>query len=100
MYLERVRLDNVKSFHGDRRVELGFVRPDGTYPGLTVIAGRNNSGKSSLLRAIAVAHLASGMALEDSHMTRRAVRTSSAVKAKKSARSCTRSPKAAPRCWR
>jgi hypothetical protein len=54
MYLRRLTLQNVKSFHGERRVELDFTRPDGSYAGWTVIAGRNNSGKSTLLRAIAL----------------------------------------------
>lgn len=55
MYLRRLTLTNVKSFHDERRVELDFTRPDGSYAGWTVIAGLNNSGKTSLLRAIALA---------------------------------------------
>lgn len=55
MYLDRIRVEDVKSFHGERRVDLSFVRPDGTYPGWTVLAGRNGSGKTTLLRAIALA---------------------------------------------
>lgn len=55
MYLRRLTLKNVKSFSGERCVDLGFTRPDGSYAGWTVIAGRNNSGKTSMLRAIALA---------------------------------------------
>lgn len=50
MYISQVRLRNVKGFHGAREVDLKL-----TAPGWTVIAGRNGSGKTSLLRAIALA---------------------------------------------
>lgn len=55
MYLKQVTLTNIRSFHGKRRVDLDLTRPDGSYAGWTVIAGRNGSGKTSLLRAIALA---------------------------------------------
>ncbi|WP_086829651.1 AAA family ATPase [Allokutzneria sp. NRRL B-24872] len=55
MYISRVRLSNIRGFHGSRQVDLELTRPDGTHAGWTVIAGRNGSGKTSLLRAIALA---------------------------------------------
>ncbi|PPK63884.1 AAA family ATPase [Actinokineospora auranticolor] len=55
MYVSRVRLVNVRGFHGGRAVELDLRRPDSTYAGWTVLAGRNGSGKTSLLRGIALA---------------------------------------------
>ncbi|WP_344047171.1 ATP-binding protein [Streptomyces thermoalcalitolerans] len=45
----------MRSFHGDRAAVLDLARPDGSYAGWTVLAGRNGSGKTSLLRAIALA---------------------------------------------
>jgi AAA domain, putative AbiEii toxin, Type IV TA system/AAA domain len=50
MYISQVRLRNIRGFHGAREVDLKL-----TSPGWTVIAGRNGSGKTSLLRAIALA---------------------------------------------
>ena len=50
MYISQVRLRNVKGFHGAREVDLKLAAP-----GWTVIAGRNGSGKTSLLRAMALA---------------------------------------------
>ncbi|WP_430786769.1 AAA family ATPase [Actinoplanes sp. G11-F43] len=55
MYIKEIRLENVRGFHGSRRVSLDLTRPDGTLAGWTVIAGRNGSGKTSLLRAVALA---------------------------------------------
>ncbi|GAA3056741.1 AAA family ATPase [Actinokineospora globicatena] len=55
MYVSRVRLVNVRGFHGGRTVDLDLRRPDNTYAGWTVLAGRNGSGKTSLLRGIALA---------------------------------------------
>ncbi|MGW5740805.1 AAA family ATPase [Amycolatopsis sp. NPDC003861] len=55
MYISRVHLANVKGFYGDRTVDLEFRRPSGEYAGWTVLAGRNGSGKTSLLRGIALA---------------------------------------------
>ncbi|WP_242582395.1 AAA family ATPase [Amycolatopsis sp. 195334CR] len=48
-------MDNVKGFHDERVVDLDLRRPDGNYAGWTVLAGRNGSGKTSLLRGIALA---------------------------------------------
>ncbi|PSM38744.1 AAA family ATPase [Streptomyces dioscori] len=55
MYLSRISVWNVKSFHGPREVVLDLARPDGSYAGWTVLAGRNGSGKTTLLRAVALA---------------------------------------------
>jgi hypothetical protein len=55
MYISRVVLRNIRGFSGSRDVDLPLTRPDGSHAGWTVIAGRNASGKTSLLRAIALA---------------------------------------------
>jgi hypothetical protein len=54
MYISHVRLENIRGFSGHRKVNLTLKRPDGSYAGWTVLAGRNGSGKTSLLRAIAL----------------------------------------------
>ncbi|MDH6579107.1 AAA family ATPase [Kitasatospora sp. MAP5-34] len=54
MYVSRLRIDNIKGFHGDRSVDLDLTRPDGSHTGWTVVAGPNGSGKSTLLRAVAL----------------------------------------------
>ncbi|MEU8240087.1 AAA family ATPase [Actinoplanes missouriensis] len=55
MYVKQIRLENVRGFHGARTVSLDLTRPDGSLAGWTVLAGRNGSGKTSLLRAVALA---------------------------------------------
>ncbi|SDO88332.1 AAA family ATPase [Lentzea jiangxiensis] len=55
MYVSRVKLRNIKGFHGVREVDLTLTRPDGSHAGWTVIAGRNGAGKSTLLKAIVLA---------------------------------------------
>ena len=55
MYISRVRLRNIRGFSGPRDVDLALTRPDGSHAGWTVVAGRNGAGKTSLLRAIALA---------------------------------------------
>jgi energy-coupling factor transporter ATP-binding protein EcfA2 len=61
VYVRRVLIENVKSFGaagGGSDVAprgLDLQRPDGTYEGWTVLAGRNGSGKSTFLQAIALA---------------------------------------------
>jgi len=52
MYLGKVILKNIRGF---KSLEFDLERPDGTYAGWTVFTGDNGSGKSSLLKAIAVA---------------------------------------------
>ncbi|ROO90025.1 hypothetical protein EDD29_7738 [Actinocorallia herbida] len=42
-------------FTGPRSVDLDLIRPDGGHAGWTVLAGRNASGKTTLLRAMALA---------------------------------------------
>ncbi|WP_328834627.1 AAA family ATPase [Streptomyces europaeiscabiei] len=51
MYVTRVQLTDIKGFSGRRAVDLR-LRGEG---GWTVIAGRNSSGKTTLLQAIALA---------------------------------------------
>lgn len=56
MYIKRIEIDNVKCFgSGRNRANIGLQRPDGSCAGWTVVAGRNGSGKSTFLRAIALA---------------------------------------------
>jgi energy-coupling factor transporter ATP-binding protein EcfA2 len=52
MYITDVELTNLRSFKGTHKVSL--AHDDGSYAGWTVFAGRNGSGKSSLLKAIAL----------------------------------------------
>ncbi len=52
MFVERVRIQNVRGF---REIDLDLRRPEGEASGWTVLAGRNGSGKSTLLQAIALA---------------------------------------------
>lgn len=54
MYVSEIVIENVRGFRA-RSVELDLARPDGTFAGWTVIAGRNGTGKSTLLRAVALA---------------------------------------------
>ena len=54
MYISHVKLENIRGFSGQRNVDLTLTRPDGSHAGWTVLAGRNGSGKTSLLRAIAL----------------------------------------------
>lgn len=55
MYISRVKLENVRGFAEPRSVDLTLTRPNGAHAGWTVLAGRNGSGKTSLLRAVALA---------------------------------------------
>lgn len=52
MYIDRIQLQNIRGF---RELDFSLARPDGNYAGWTVFTGDNGSGKSSLLKAIAVA---------------------------------------------
>jgi hypothetical protein len=54
MHIQEIRLKNVRGFHDARDVVLDLTRPDGSLAGWTVLAGPNGSGKTSLLRAIAL----------------------------------------------
>lgn len=51
MYVKKVSLSGVKGF---RALEFDLTRPDGTYPGWTVITGDNGAGKSTFLKSIAI----------------------------------------------
>jgi predicted ATPase len=52
VYIQRVVLENVRGF---RRLDFSFERPEGGYAGWTVLTGDNGSGKTALLKAIALA---------------------------------------------
>lgn len=53
MYVRRVVLENLKGF---KALDFDFSRPDGAgYAGWTVLTGDNGSGKTALLKAIALA---------------------------------------------
>ena len=53
MYIHRVVLKDVKGF---KELDFSFRRHDGTYAGWTVLTGDNGSGKTALLKAIALAY--------------------------------------------
>lgn len=56
VYITKVEVANIRGFHGAKTVDIEFGRrADRGYAGWTVIAGRNGSGKTSLLRALALA---------------------------------------------
>lgn len=52
MYIKRIRFENVKGFE---ELDFNLERPDGSYAGWTVFVGGNSSGKSTLLKATALA---------------------------------------------
>ena len=54
MHVAKLEISGVRGFYGDRSVALDFARPDGTFAGWTVLAGRNGAGKSTLLQALAL----------------------------------------------
>ncbi|NJK32753.1 MAG: AAA family ATPase [Deltaproteobacteria bacterium] len=51
MYIERLTLRDIKGFG---EAEFDFRRPDGSLAGWNVLAGRNGSGKSTVLKTIAM----------------------------------------------
>jgi energy-coupling factor transporter ATP-binding protein EcfA2 len=55
MHVARLRITGIRGFYGERSVDLNFRRPDGSLAGWTVLAGRNGSGKSTVLQALALA---------------------------------------------
>lgn len=52
MYLKKIRLENLRGFPS---LEFDFERPSQGYAGWTVLVGDNASGKSTVLKAIALA---------------------------------------------
>ena len=52
MYVSKIELKNIRGFED---LKFNLARPDGSYAGWTVFTGDNGSGKSSLLKAVAVA---------------------------------------------
>src|SRR5262245_3286618 len=66
MYLRRLTIENVRGFGtGEQGVDIEFERPDGTFAGWTVVAGRNGTGKSTLLKAIALSIQSDAWSLQD-----------------------------------
>ena len=59
MYVREIHIENVRGFD---EVHLDLDRGGGKYAGWTVIAGPNGTGKSTLLRAIALAVAGPSMA--------------------------------------
>lgn len=51
MYINKIELKNIRGF---KDLTFDLARPDGSHAGWTVFTGDNGSGKSSLLKAIAV----------------------------------------------
>ena len=51
MYIDTIRLENIRGF---RELEFRFDRGQGQYAGWTVLTGDNGSGKSTVLRAMAL----------------------------------------------
>jgi energy-coupling factor transporter ATP-binding protein EcfA2 len=54
MHVARLRITGVRGFHGARSMDLDLTRPDGSLAGWTVLAGRNGSGKSTVLQSLAL----------------------------------------------
>ncbi|MFI6455252.1 AAA family ATPase [Streptosporangium amethystogenes] len=55
MYVANLKISGVRGFSGPRKIDLDFARrEDGTYAGWTVLAGRNGSGKTTVLQALAL----------------------------------------------
>jgi energy-coupling factor transporter ATP-binding protein EcfA2 len=54
VYIDKLQIENFRCF-GPDQVDLSFDRGDETYAGWTVFAGRNGGGKTTVLRAIALA---------------------------------------------
>lgn len=52
MYLKSIRLDNLKGF---KNLNFDFERPNESFEGWTVFVGGNSSGKSALLKSMALA---------------------------------------------
>ena len=55
MYIRKVWIENVRGFGDDHRVKIDLERPGGKFAGWTVVAGRNGAGKSTFLKALALA---------------------------------------------
>ena len=51
MYIDTIRLENIRGF---RELEFSFDRGQGQYAGWTVLTGDNGSGKSTVLKAMAL----------------------------------------------
>jgi len=51
MYVKSIKFENLKGF---KQLEFDFERPDRAFAGWTVFVGGNSSGKSTLLKGIAL----------------------------------------------
>lgn len=51
MFVSKITLENVRGFE---RLDFDLARPDGSFAGWTVLTGDNGSGKSALLKAVAL----------------------------------------------
>lgn len=55
MFIKKIEIEGIKGFgRGENGVILDLQRPDGSYAGWTVIAGRNGTGKSTFLQTLAL----------------------------------------------
>ncbi len=55
MYIRKIVIENIKGLGSEKkRVDIDLTRPDGSLAGWTVFAGRNGSGKSTILKAVAL----------------------------------------------
>jgi len=56
MYLRNITISGIKCFGPDpKHLSVDLTRPDGSWAGFTVVAGRNGSGKTTFLRCAAMA---------------------------------------------
>src|SRR5437016_730442 len=55
MHVARLEISGFRGFSGDRSVDLNFAWREGSLAGWTVLAGRNASGKSTMLQALGLA---------------------------------------------
>lgn len=63
MYVTRLKVSGVRGFDGPRAVDFELPqRPDGSYAGWTVLAGRNGAGKTTLLQSVVLAVAGPSMA--------------------------------------
>ncbi|MBM4062617.1 MAG: AAA family ATPase, partial [Planctomycetes bacterium] len=71
MYVDKITLENVRGFE---RLDFDLARPDGSHAGWTVFTGDNGSGKSALLKAIAIGLVGRDTGLQLQQSLRRWIR--------------------------
>lgn len=55
MYIQKLMIENLRGIGlGPRSIDLDLTRLDGSLAGMTVLAGRNSTGKTAILQAIAL----------------------------------------------